>query len=560
MNLERAAVVAQRAARLAAEGRDKDAGDLFERGMSLFPADARLANSAGNFHARARRDERAEVLFRRALDLDPAFGEAATNLAIVLLRGGKASSAEAVLAPRENELGGQGLYWVLRADAAKIMGNYTSADALLKKAEQSGRPSERTAKARARLSLERGAETAVEDCERALTAKPGDFDRMHDYILALQAGGRTSEAMEFATSLVAHFPSWLAGHEALADLRWATGETATFADHFASAARSDASAPLFLEWAKALSGADRHADAAEVLDKGLHAFPEEEALMLARAIALGEAGEAEAADKIFAGEARQAAEWTVARARNDLRLGRIDDAATALENRIARDTHDIAAWAMLDVCWRLKGDDRHEWLHGQDGLVQEIELPIDTATFLSVREVLRGLHVSSSMPLAQSVKKGTQTRGALFARLEPELAVLADALRAVCETYRKGLPAADARHPLLSRRDESWMIVGSWSVRFEGRGNHAAHIHPLGILSSACYFVVPQEVEAPEGPGWLELGRPPGGIALELPALATIKPREGTCVLFPSTLFHGTRAIASGERMSVAFDVGDLPG
>ena len=557
--MESAAVVAQRAALLAAQGRDKEAVELFEEGMSRFPTDARLANSAGNLHARARRDDRAEQYFRTALRLDPFLGEAATNLAIVLLRNGKARSAAAILDPLEDELGKHALYWVLRADAAKAIGDYAAADNFLCTAESCEIASERTARTRARLSLERGAERAVEDCELALLAKPGDFDRMHDYVLALHASGRTSEALEFATSLVTNFPTWVAGHEVLADLRWATGDTARFADHFGVAAQTDASPPLFLEWAKALSGADRHADAAEVLGKGLRIFPADETLLLAQAVALGEAGEAEAADAIFVRHGENNTDWIVAKARNDLRLGRVEEAAGTLEEKVAWNARDIAAWALLDLCWRLSGDDRHSWLHGQAGLVRQMELPIDAETFASVREVLRGLHASSSMPLAQSVKKGTQTRGALFARLEPELKLLADALREVCETYRGGLPPADGRHPLLSRRDEPWMIVGSWSVRFEGRGKHAAHIHPLGILSSACYFVVPQEVEEPGGPGWLELGCPPEGIAPDLPALATIKPREGTCVLFPSTLFHGTRAIAAGDRMSVAFDVGDLP-
>lgn len=558
--MESPAGYAQRAAQLADAGRDREAGDLLEQGIYRFPADARLANSAGNFHARAGRDERAETYFRTALRLDPSLGEAATNLAIVLLRNGKAGSATAILDPRDKELGKQALYWVLRADAARAMGEFAAADGFVNKAEKCEIISERTARARARLSLERGAERAIEDCERALLAKPGDFERMHDYVLALQAGGRTDEAIEFAMSLVSHFPTWLAGHSVLADLRWATGEVANFADHFEAATRADSSPTVFLAWANALSGADRHAEAAEILERGLRNSPADPTMLLARAVALGEAGEAEAADEIFANVGSQDAGWLVAKARNDLRLGRVDDASSALEKQVAESPRDIAAWSLLDLCWRLDGDDRHAWLHGQDGLVQRIELPIDARDFASIRELLRGLHETSSVPLAQSVKGGTQSRGALLARLEPEFAILARALRDLCETYRADLPPADTRHPLLSRRDDPWLIVGSWSVRFQGRGRHEAHIHPRGILSAACYLIVPDAVEASDGPGWLELGRPPEGIAPQLSSLAAIKPVEGTCVLFPSTLFHGTRAIASGERMSVAFDVGDLPG
>jgi len=34
-----------------------------------------------------------------------------------------------------------------------------------------------------------------------------------------------------------------------------------------------------------------------------------------------------------------------------------------------------------------------------------------------------------------------------------------------------------------------------------------------------------------------------------------IKPERGKLALFPSTLYHGTRNFAEGERMTVAFDV-----
>ena len=48
---------------------------------------------------------------------------------------------------------------------------------------------------------------------------------------------------------------------------------------------------------------------------------------------------------------------------------------------------------------------------------------------------------------------------------------------------------------------------------------------------------------------------PPAGLRLDLGPEATIEPRVGECVLFPSTLYHGTRQFPAGKRMSVAIDV-----
>ena len=217
------------------------------------------------------------------------------------------------------------------------------------------------------------------------------------------------------------------------------------------------------------------------------------------------------------------------------------------------DLANVTAWALRDIAWRLNGDPRHEWLHGQPGLVRRIDFEL--ADFAGARMLLEQLHEHSGMPIGQSVKHGSQTRGALFSRAEPHLTAIRKALEGVLAEYRAGLPMADPTHPLLSRRDVPWAITGSWSIRFDGAGHHAAHIHPKGVVSTASYFTVPDEVDEPGAPGWLELGCPPSEMAVPLDELHTYKPRESSCVLFPSTLFHGTRPIRSGRRMTIAFDV-----
>jgi hypothetical protein len=63
----------------------------------------------------------------------------------------------------------------------------------------------------------------------------------------------------------------------------------------------------------------------------------------------------------------------------------------------------------------------------------------------------------------------------------------------------------------------------SWSVRLTGKGHHAPHFHPGGIVSSACYICLPDGLaDSVERPGWLELGRPPAELGLDLPPRATV--------------------------------------
>jgi hypothetical protein len=156
--------------------------------------------------------------------------------------------------------------------------------------------------------------------------------------------------------------------------------------------------------------------------------------------------------------------------------------------------------------------------------------------------------------VGQSVRAGTQTRWRLFDRSEPELAELRAAIEAAIADYVAGLPPADPRHPLLRHRDSPLAITGSWSVRLTGSGHHVSHIHQLGLISSACYFEVPEAASLP-GEGRLEIGRPPANLMLDLEPLHVIAPVPGRLALFPSYFHHGTTCFSAGERLTVAFDV-----
>jgi hypothetical protein len=377
--------------------------------------------------------------------------------------------------------------------------------------------------------------------------------------LALE--GRTGEALECTTTLVTHVPGWTAALALHAELRWGAGEHEAFADHFARVTQMPEAGPaVWLAWVAVLDGVDRHATSAEVLAAARRKWPEDETLALAQAVALGEAGAAAEAQAVLDQFGScNGPDWATARGRNWLRLGEPRRAESELAAVLAARPGDVAAWALTDLAWRLTGDPRHEWLHGHEGLVRQIALPLDAGERAAILALLNDLHRHSAWPIGQSVKRGSQTKGALFARGEPQLARLEEALRDALADYRAGLPPRDATHPLLSHRDAPWRISGSWSIRLEGEGHHAAHIHPLGLLSSASYWLVPEEVDAPGQPGWLELGNPPPGLAPGLSSLHTVRPEPFTLVLFPSTLFHGTRPITQGTRMTVAFDVTAAP-
>ena len=92
-------------------------------------------------------------------------------------------------------------------------------------------------------------------------------------------------------------------------------------------------------------------------------------------------------------------------------------------------------------------------------------------------------------------------------------------------------------------------------MRLTGGGRHIDHVHPAGWLSSALYIALPTEVERGGGEaGWLALGQA-GDLVPDLPPIRVVEPKPGRLVLFPSTMWHGTRPFGAGERLTVAFDV-----
>ncbi|WP_271078082.1 2OG-Fe(II) oxygenase family protein [Aurantiacibacter sp. MUD61] len=548
-----------RAHALAQEGRADAALEELERGVAEHPESGPLANSAGDFAMRAGDPEKAARHFANAVKLDGENSDFAINLSIALTALGRFQEAIAVLERHEEHCSRDPRYCSARANAARSSGDLAEAQRWydLCLAAAPGQP--RALHGRARVALERGDSDAVARFEATLDANKGDPDAWLGYVEALDAAGRRDEARGLAEQLVAQASHWIAALRALAQLRVGSGEH-DFDDHFATAATQRPDDPSIPQaHVDMLEQHDRFADALAISKKAERAFPDLPQFRLRTATLAGYLGETDRADARYSALTQQdPARWLM-EARFRLQTGECDRAAKLLDQLLEERPGDIAGWAARDLLWRLQGDERADWLHGQEGLVQLVELPDAKQVLADAVPLLHRLHDSSAFPLGQSLRGGTQTRGILFRRPEPELRRLHDCLTAALETYRSKLPSADPAHPLLRHRDKPWAITSSWSVRLDGGGDHhTAHLHPEGIVSSALYCELPPEMRDGSGTeraGWIELGRPPAKMHVELDAITALEPREGFLALFPSTLYHGTRPFAGGRRMTVAFDV-----
>ncbi len=449
--------------------------------------------------------------------------------------------------------------WQLLAVAQRSAGDGDAALAAARRAATLAPDDALVAHTLARVVAEAG-DPAVAAFDRALALAPLDAGVMLGRAAALLAAGQGGQAVAFLADLLRRHPGWYDGHAALARLRWQAGERDGYARSYdAALAAHPRDGLLWRDHAVTVARAGRGAAARAIVGRARAAVGASRTLDLIEAGTWSEEGAIAAADRLFAAHLPIAdGEALPAYVRHLLRAGRADAARTALEGRLARNTHDL--WPLAALAWRLTGDPRSDWLERGGDDVRVFDLAGDVGTIDDLAATLRTLHRTIAAPLDQSLRGGTQTDGALFARRDPAIRRLRDAVLGAVARYVADLPAPDPAHPLLGPARAPLRFAGSWSVRLTDRGHHVEHVHPAGWISSACYVAVP-EVAPDDTPhaGWLSIGDAPALVGDVLPPWRRVEPRPGRLVLFPSYMWHRTQPFAAGERLTVAFDIARAP-
>lgn len=245
------------------------------------------------------------------------------------------------------------------------------------------------------------------------------------------------------------------------------------------------------------------------------------------------------------------AEVHLARAEPHAAMPLIDAVLAALPD-------DQAALSLRAVGWRQAGDSRATALYDYSSMVGgwTIDTPSPWKTlsaYLSdLSKSLRSLHGLKTHPVGQSLRHGTQTAASLLRSRDPAIRAFFGAIDRPIRAYMERLGTGS--DPLRRRATGDYRLSGAWSVQLNPGGYHAAHIHPEGWLSSACYIDLPDAVEAEGQQGWIGFGGPP--FAPDLPHQHFEKPEPGKLVLFPSYMWHGTVPFEGDQtRLTIAFDV-----
>ena len=532
----------------------EEARGAFGSALALAPQDPQINNNFANLLDMMGESDAALKHFDRALSAAPDYSEARYNRALTLQRLGRAQEALAELEVLATKSPNSAKIHSARAGALRQLGRLGEAAEAYEAALRLEPRRLVALHGRARIAMERGEQLAPDMYRRALDVRPGDRELSLGLAEALEVEGSPAEGLGVLEAAVSKDPHWTQGQSALARMRWEAGEGAAFSRGFEKALQA---APkdqdLWIAYTSALAAADFFAEAADAAARGRLAAGEVPPLQLLEALNASEAGQLERAERLFAALPKDFPGKALHEVRHAIRRKETGRALRLCEQALAQDPWSVGAWALMGLLWRMTQDDRARWLHEQPGLVTTHPLDLDEKELQAVANYLRSLHRTRAHPIGQSLRGGTQTRGSLFDREDPQILRLRGSILRAVQRHWEGLPAGDERHPLLRHREAQPRISGSWSVRLTDGGFHVPHIHSEGILSSACYLLFP-EGQGPEE-GWLELGSAPDNLGLDLVPLLKVKPERGKIALFPSTLFHGTRAFTEGERLTVAFDV-----
>ncbi len=443
--------------------------------------------------------------------------------------------------------------WQVLGLAARNTGDLATAVAALTRARTLAPADGLIAHGAARARLEAGL-PAVDDFLAAQRLVGVDGSLLQGLAAARMAAGDLAGAVAEIDAIVRLQPLWLDGHATLARLRRMAGDADDLCSYREAAARVPDNPAIWQAWLNTLLVAERFADMPPVIAAAGRAIGDQAMLDLFAAVAADEAGDHDRAGRWFDGLPDDGDPVTIVwRVRSMLRRGMVVGAAALAHRGTARPGGRIL-WPYVALAWRMAADPRWAWLEGDPTFVQVHDIGADMRDLSEVSALLRTLHIARDQPLDQSVRKGTQTDGPLLARIDPPIVALREAIRAAVARYVAALPARDPTHPLLAAPRGPIRFAGSWSVRLTDNGFHADHVHSHGWISSALYLSLPPDMGGPTRAGWLTLG----ACTRLLPDLAPfreVEPRPGTLVLFPSTMWHGTRPFGAGERLTVAFDV-----
>ncbi len=410
---------------------------------------------------------------------------------------------------------------------------------------------------KARLELDGGCGDPVASYILARKHEPANFSITQGLAAAIWNRDGTAAALHFLDAQLDQHPEWEAGWILRARIAWQSGQPEEALSGYERAcSRLPMDDMLWISCLEDVAKMDSATRSIEMASKHGDLLDLPPLLRGTLGEITSTAGDFKNADMLFA-SLDETQLPHVSYVRHLIRKHQYERALEIAE-RHATQFNDIDSWVYVWTLWRVLEDPRLDWLNAQGRLVSYVDIPGFHLLQGQLAQKLNQLHGNMAQhPFDQSPRGGTQTDGHLFARTDPEIVQLRSLVNDAVKQVVADLPPVDSAHPFLSSPRHSVRYTGSWSIRLQNSGFHEAHYHSQGWMSSALYVALPNTIgtSVDSAEGWLELGKPPHDLGLDLEPLALIEPKVGRLALFPSILWHGTRPFPAGERLTVAFDI-----
>lgn len=410
---------------------------------------------------------------------------------------------------------------------------------------------------KARLELDGGCGNAVASYVAAKEHDPNNFSVTQGLAAAIWHRDGTAAALHFLDAQLDQQPEWLDGWILRARIAWQSGQAEeALSGYQIACSRLPMNDMLWrsrLEDVAKMEGGTRSIEIASKRAPLLELPP---LLRCTLAEITSTAGDFKNADALF-DSLDEGQLPHLSYIRHLIRMHQYERALEIAE-RHAMHFNDMDSWVYVWTLWRVLEDPRLDWLNAQGRLVTYVDIPDFHLVQGQLAQKLNQLHAPMARhPFDQSPRGGTQTDGHLFARTDAEIVQLRSMVNDAVMQVVADLPPVDQTHPFLSAPRHSVRYTGSWSIRLQNAGFHEAHYHSQGWMSSALYVAIPDTLgtSIDSAEGWLELGKPPKDLGLNLNPLTLIEPKVGRLALFPSILWHGTRPFPAGERLTIAFDI-----
>ncbi len=375
---------------------------------------------------------------------------------------------------------------------------------------------------------------------------------------SLQAVGDLDAAEKAFRFVLARRPFDAAAHKDLAQLRWMVTGSAEEAVAALLPAFQKAPGDLGLRITAAdiLGQLGRKTEAAGVARESIRLAPQDPVVLTRAAATFLDAGLVDEARDTAAQALKLAPRAKDARTLEVQCLlagGGYEDALPRAEHLYAAYPEDQFLRALVATALRLLGDPRYHELVDYHRCVRgyPLEAPPGWSSAESYRQDLLAelseRHRFTAHPFGQSVKGASSQLASMPGAGGRAMAAWPDAVLGPVKAHLQRMGERPPPDDKLRQRLEVW------SVRLLPSGHHTDHVHPAGLLSSACHLKFDEQ---PGPHGWLRFGRP--GLKLKDPLEEDyiVRPEPGVLVAFPSSYWHGVAPFEKGsERITVAMDL-----